>query len=144
MSSSRTLSRKFRTFFICIKPRFDPSIILLYIAASVEQYCDITQVNALPENEGIPEVQMTSLTANEHDFDLRIFGKRPLRRRPSELWLNDALDAVVNPGFAISLPPTEHPMVCQQAVENLIAVLDLPKLSFGCEDPEQRILVRDP
>jgi hypothetical protein len=28
---------------------------LLYIAASVEQYCDITQVNALPENEGILE-----------------------------------------------------------------------------------------
>jgi hypothetical protein len=55
MSSSRTLSRKFRTFFTCIKPRFDPSIILLYIAASVEQYCDITQVNALPENEGILE-----------------------------------------------------------------------------------------
>src|SRR3954451_16760414 len=55
MSSSRTLSRKFRTIFICIKPRFDPSIILLYIAASVEQYCDITQVNALPENEGILE-----------------------------------------------------------------------------------------
>src|SRR4051812_50185607 len=55
MSSSRTLSRKFRTFFICIKPRFDPSIILLYRAASVEQYCDITQVNALPENEGILE-----------------------------------------------------------------------------------------
>ncbi len=53
MSSSRTLSRKFRTSFTCIKPRFDPSIILLYIAASVEQYCDITQVNALPENEGI-------------------------------------------------------------------------------------------
>src|SRR5688572_6673999 len=55
MSSSRTLSRKFRTSFTCIKPRFDPSIILLYIAASVEQYCDITQVNALPENEGILE-----------------------------------------------------------------------------------------
>src|SRR3954451_5097830 len=55
MSSSRTLSRKFRTFFTCIKPHFDPSIILLYIAASVEQYCDITQVNALPENEGILE-----------------------------------------------------------------------------------------
>jgi hypothetical protein len=30
---------------------------LLYIAASVEQYCDITQVNALPENEGILEGQ---------------------------------------------------------------------------------------
>jgi hypothetical protein len=29
---------------------------LLYIAASVEQYCDITQVNALPENEGILEL----------------------------------------------------------------------------------------
>jgi len=28
---------------------------LLYIAAPVEQYCDITQVNALPENEGILE-----------------------------------------------------------------------------------------
>src|SRR3954464_12120113 len=55
MSSSRTLLRKFRTSFTCIKPRFDPSIILLYIAASVEQYCDITQVNALPENEGILE-----------------------------------------------------------------------------------------
>src|SRR3954467_9814326 len=56
MSSSRTLSRKRRTSFTCIKPRFGPSIILLYIAASVEQYCDITQVNALPENEGILEV----------------------------------------------------------------------------------------
>jgi hypothetical protein len=56
MSSSRTLSRKFRTFFTCIKPRFDPSIILLYIAVSVEQYCDITRLNALPENEGILEV----------------------------------------------------------------------------------------
>src|SRR3954462_7091549 len=56
MSSSRTLSRKFRTSFTCIKPRFDPSIILLYIAASVEQYCDITQLNALPENEGILEI----------------------------------------------------------------------------------------
>src|SRR3954451_17916466 len=55
MSSSRTLSRKFRTFFTCIKPRFDPSIIVLYIAVSVEQYCDITHVNALPENEGILE-----------------------------------------------------------------------------------------
>src|SRR4051812_45572396 len=60
MSSSRTLSRKFRTFFTCIKPRFDPSIILLYIAASVEQYCDITQLNALPENEGILEPQTMS------------------------------------------------------------------------------------
>jgi hypothetical protein len=30
---------------------------LLYIAASVEQYCDITQVNALPENEGILEAE---------------------------------------------------------------------------------------
>src|SRR3954467_7701813 len=60
MSSSRTLSRKFRTFFTCIKPRFDPSIILLYIAASVEQYCDITQVNALPENEGILEMAQAS------------------------------------------------------------------------------------
>jgi hypothetical protein len=28
---------------------------LLYIAASVEQYCDITRLNALPENEGILE-----------------------------------------------------------------------------------------
>src|SRR3954451_9561250 len=55
MSSSRTLSRKRRTSFTCIKPRFGPSIILLYIAASVEQYCDITQVNALPENEWILE-----------------------------------------------------------------------------------------
>jgi hypothetical protein len=64
MSSSRTLSRKFRTFFTCIKPRFDPSIILLYIAASVEQYCDIMQVNALPENEGILEVD--SGDAPEH------------------------------------------------------------------------------
>src|SRR4051794_12723153 len=64
MSSSRTLSRKFRTFFTCIKPRFDPSIILLYIAASVEQYCDITQVNALPENEGILEVSGQGLSPN--------------------------------------------------------------------------------
>src|SRR3954451_8846939 len=56
MSSSRTLLRKLRTSFTCIKPRFDPSIILLYIAASVEQYCDITQVNALPQNEGILEL----------------------------------------------------------------------------------------
>jgi hypothetical protein len=55
MSSSRTLLRKLRTSFTCIKPRFDPSIILLYIAVPVEQYCDITQVNALPENEGILE-----------------------------------------------------------------------------------------
>jgi hypothetical protein len=57
MSSSRTLLRKLRTSFTCIKPRFDPSIILLYIAVSAEQYCDITQVNALPENEGILELQ---------------------------------------------------------------------------------------
>src|SRR3954469_25464164 len=56
MSSSRTLSRKRRTSFTCIKPRFGPSIIVLYIAVSVEQYCDITQVNALPENEGILEI----------------------------------------------------------------------------------------
>jgi hypothetical protein len=28
---------------------------VLYIAVSVEQYCDITHVNALPENEGILE-----------------------------------------------------------------------------------------
>ena len=28
---------------------------MLYIAAPVEQYCDIAQVNALPENEGILE-----------------------------------------------------------------------------------------
>src|SRR4051794_2236552 len=55
MSSSRTLLRKLRTSFTCIKPRFELSIILLYIAASVEQYCDITQVNALPQNEGILE-----------------------------------------------------------------------------------------
>jgi hypothetical protein len=33
---------------------------LLYIAASVEQYCDITQVNALPENEGILELPFLS------------------------------------------------------------------------------------
>jgi hypothetical protein len=31
---------------------------LLYIAASVEQYCDITRLNALPENEGILELYM--------------------------------------------------------------------------------------
>src|SRR3954469_21949336 len=55
MSSSRTLLRKLRTSFTCTKLRFDPSIILLYIAVFVEQYCDITQVNALPENEGILE-----------------------------------------------------------------------------------------
>src|SRR6478672_2070634 len=55
MSSSRTLSRKLRTSFICMKSRFDPSIILLYIAVFVEQYCDIMQANALPENEGILE-----------------------------------------------------------------------------------------
>src|SRR5688572_2968130 len=61
MSSSRTLSRKFRTFFTCIKPRFDPSIILLYIAVSVEQYCDITRLNALPENEGILEGSSAAL-----------------------------------------------------------------------------------
>jgi hypothetical protein len=29
---------------------------LLYIAVSVEQYCDITRLNALPENEGILEL----------------------------------------------------------------------------------------
>src|SRR5690349_13404971 len=63
MSSSRTLSRKFRTSFTCIKPRFDPSIILLYIAASVEQYCDITQMNALPENEGMVEACRSNLPA---------------------------------------------------------------------------------
>src|SRR3954470_16769654 len=55
MSSSRTLSRKLRTFFTCIRLRFNPSIILLYIAASIEQYCDITRLIALPENEGILE-----------------------------------------------------------------------------------------
>jgi hypothetical protein len=60
MSSSRTLSRKFRTSFTCIKPRFDPSIILLYITVSVEQYCDITLVDALPENEGILEPAASS------------------------------------------------------------------------------------
>jgi hypothetical protein len=38
-----------------MKSRFDPSIILLYIAVFVEQYCDIMQANALPENEGILE-----------------------------------------------------------------------------------------
>jgi hypothetical protein len=31
---------------------------LLYIAVSVEQYCDISHVNALPENEGILEEQV--------------------------------------------------------------------------------------
>jgi hypothetical protein len=36
-----------------MKSRFDPSIILLYIAVFVEQYCDIMQANALPENEGM-------------------------------------------------------------------------------------------
>src|SRR3954466_2904448 len=61
MSSSRTLSRKLRTSFTCIKPRFDPSIILLYIAVSVEQYCDTTRLNALPENEGILEVDDSKL-----------------------------------------------------------------------------------
>src|SRR4051794_17428111 len=63
MSSSRTLLRKLRTSFTCIKPRFDPSIILLYIAASVEQYCDITQVNALPQNEGILEALSSKCAA---------------------------------------------------------------------------------
>jgi hypothetical protein len=29
---------------------------LLYIAASIEQYCDITRLIALPENEGILEL----------------------------------------------------------------------------------------
>jgi hypothetical protein len=33
---------------------------LLYITVSVEQYCDITLVDALPENEGILEDRMTS------------------------------------------------------------------------------------
>jgi hypothetical protein len=37
---------------------------LLYIAASVEQYCDITQVNALPENEGILEAKTTMAGAS--------------------------------------------------------------------------------
>jgi hypothetical protein len=49
-----------------MKSRFDPSSILLYIAASVEQYCDITQVNALPENEGILE-----RTAAKRPFQMR-------------------------------------------------------------------------
>jgi hypothetical protein len=40
---------------------------LLYIAASVEQYCDITQVNALPENEGILEGRgLASISLKEH------------------------------------------------------------------------------
>src|SRR3954453_11842928 len=76
MSSSRTLSRKFRTFFICIKPRFDPSIILLYIAASVEQYCDITQVNALPENEGILEADIIETDQRiDHNDPVRVLPK---------------------------------------------------------------------
>jgi hypothetical protein len=37
---------------------------LLYIAVSVEQYCDITHVNALPENEGILEEKTSKLTAS--------------------------------------------------------------------------------
>src|SRR3954466_15719263 len=76
MSSSRTLSRKFRTFFTCIKPRFDPSIILLYIAASVEQYCDITQVNALPENEGILEPRNASSSASTQKSACKVLDKR--------------------------------------------------------------------
>src|SRR3954447_10951833 len=73
MSSSRTLSRKLRTSFTCIKPRFDPSIILLYIAASVEQYCDITQVNALPENEGILELHPRAVHRVDAHSDEWIF-----------------------------------------------------------------------
>src|SRR3954471_14933681 len=69
MSSSRTLLRKLRTSFTCIKPRFDPSIILLYIAASVEQYCDITQLNALPENEGILEDRAVSARKYDGAFE---------------------------------------------------------------------------
>jgi hypothetical protein len=41
---------------------------LLYIAASVEQYCDITQVNALPENEGILEVHRGKRLATDDSF----------------------------------------------------------------------------
>jgi hypothetical protein len=43
-----------------MKSRFDPSIILLYIAVFVEQYCDIMQANALPENEGLPSISSAS------------------------------------------------------------------------------------
>jgi hypothetical protein len=42
-----------------MNPRFDPSIILLYTAVSVEQYYGIMQENApltSPENEGMLEV----------------------------------------------------------------------------------------
>jgi hypothetical protein len=36
---------------------------LLYITVSVEQYCDITLVDALPENEGILEASRKDLSA---------------------------------------------------------------------------------
>jgi hypothetical protein len=48
-----------------IKPRFDPSIILLYITVSVEQSCDITHVDALPENEGILEAGESATAWNQ-------------------------------------------------------------------------------
>jgi hypothetical protein len=40
---------------------------LLYIAASVEKYCDITRLNALPENEGILEGETSNLTSTKID-----------------------------------------------------------------------------
>src|SRR3712207_4834017 len=72
MSSSRTLSRKLRTSLSCMNSRFNPSIILLYRAASVEQYCDIMQANALPENDGILEllnsfIQIVDAEMDRHD-----------------------------------------------------------------------------
>jgi hypothetical protein len=55
---------------------------LLYIAASVEQYCDITQVNALPENEGILEGHNNfieeHIVAFKYKFDC-IKNRRPFR-----------------------------------------------------------------
>jgi hypothetical protein len=44
---------------------------LLYIAASVEQYCDITQVNALPENEGILEARPMFQRVALEDYSLK-------------------------------------------------------------------------
>ena len=79
---------------------------MLYIAASVEQYCDITQVNALPENEGILEMNNLVLRTTCFAQSLAAVSKDSRGVTAMEYGLIAALIAVVIVGSITTIGTT--------------------------------------
>ncbi|WP_158044871.1 restriction endonuclease [Skermanella pratensis] len=88
---------------------------MLYIAASVEQYCDITQVNALPENEGILEGFET--------FEKKLDTLLDSKRRLAGDMLNGYDDIGAGDWEGLSAPGgTAVPVATRIAVEHLTSM----------------------